>query len=79
MRNTDSKAVRQTRTETFYAVELPSRLAPYRLHLALCGLNSAGPRLSYFRRDAVALKRTLSLDGRRRARVVKVQVTYRWS
>ena len=62
-------------TETFYAVELPCHLgkAP---RLATGG--SAGPGLHYWRKKAIEFKNGLVEVGFKKARVVKVRVTYHW-
>jgi hypothetical protein len=62
-------------TEQFYAVQLPCAA---RRGSRLAVGESAGPRLHYWRREAVKFKRGLVSEGFKRAKVVKVSVTYRW-
>jgi hypothetical protein len=62
-------------TETFYAVEIPC-VTRRTCRLAIGA--TAGPRLHYWRRNAVAFKAGLVSEGFKAARVVKVRVTYRW-
>lgn len=65
-------------TETFYAVELPSALKRRR-RLAINVVNSAGPRLFYWRKGAVEYKNDLCARGHKPARVVRVKVSYHWN
>ena len=64
-------------TETFYAVQLPPRNGR-KPRLALSNVACAGPQLFYWRASAALFKRQLVSEGFKRAKVVKVRVTYRW-
>jgi hypothetical protein len=63
--------------ETFYAVELPTRLDPPRSHLATG--TQPGPLLHYWHKNAVMFRDDLVANGLKRGRVVKVRVTCEWS
>jgi hypothetical protein len=65
-------------TEMFYGVEIPRVMKRGGKRLAIGGF-SAGPMLFWFRKQAIEEKNRLVERGFRRARVVMVRVTYRWS